>query len=188
MHRAALAAEDCDDRLPVTSVMRTLQDCGRTLPLIEAVVILDGAVRKGLATLESLKLMARTAAGPGSGRLRQAVAHVDELSGSALESGFRPLLDILGVEYRTQVWIDDVGFVDFLVEGWLVIQPDGFEFHADRRTYRNDRRRGNAVVAHGLTQLRYSWEDVRLGPARVLTQVAAVLTLGPSTGKPDRKW
>lgn len=188
MHRATLAPEECDARLPVTSVLRTLNDCARTLVLVEAVVLLDSALRQGRVTMADLHLMAKTANGPGSGKLRQAVAHVDELSGSALESGFRPVLDILGVDYRSQVWIEGVGYVDFLVEGWLVIEPDGFEFHADRRSYRNDRRRGNAVAGHGLTQLRYSWEDVKLNPGRVLAQVAAVLALGPSAGKPDRNW
>lgn len=188
MHRATLAPEDVHDRMPVTGLMRTLSDCARSLILVEAVVILDSALRQGLATMADLRLMAKTATGPGAAKLRQAVAHVDELSGSALESGLRPLLDILGVEYRSQVWIEDVGRVDFLVEGWLIIEPDGFQFHSDRRSYRDDRRRGNAAVAQGLTQLRYSWEDVSFGRVGMLRQIAAVVALGPSRGKPDRDW
>lgn len=182
MHQATLAPEDRGTRVPVTSLLRTLEDCARTLPLIQSVVILDSALRSHSITLKRLKTMARTARGPGSGRIRQAVAHVDELSGSALESSLRPLLDILGVSYETQVYVEGVGWVDFLVEGWLAIETDGFEFHHDRKSYRNDRRRGNRLVQGCATYLRYSWEDVKLNPIGTLRQIAQVVANGPSTG------
>jgi hypothetical protein len=112
IHHADLAVEDYGTRTPVTSLLRTLEDCARTLPLVEAVVILDSALRHQQVTLERLRAMARNARGPGSAKVRQAVAHVDPLSGSCLESGLRPMLDVLGVSYESQVFVEGVGWVD----------------------------------------------------------------------------
>jgi very-short-patch-repair endonuclease len=89
------------------------------------------------------------------------------------------MLDVLGVSYETQVFVEGVGWVDFLVEGWLAIEGDGYEFHRDRESYRNDRRRGNRLVEGRLTVLRFSWEDVHLSPMRTLAQIAAVLEHRP---------
>ncbi len=181
VHHAELAPEDRGLRVPVTSVDRTLLDCGRSLPLLDAAVILDSAVRRRDATIARLHKLAGATRGPGSAVFRRAVAHVDELNGSPLETRLRLLLSLLPAEVRTQVFIPDVGWVDFLLDGWLAIEVDGFEFHADRRSYRNDRRRGNVLAAGGYVLLRFSWEDVRLEPARVLTQIAGVLARGPWT-------
>lgn len=185
IHYADLSPEEHGTRVPVTSLLRTLVDCARTLSLVEAVVVLDSAVRNRHVTLDRLRAAARIATGPGSARIRQAIAHVDELSGSPLESGLRPMLDILGVAYETQVYIDGVGWVDFFVEGWLAIEGDGYEFHRDRAQYRDDRRRANRLVQGRCTLLRYTWEDVHLNRMQTLTQIAAVLENGPSTDASD---
>lgn len=144
IHRAALAPEDYGTRIPVTSLTRTLTDCGRTLPVADAVLVLvlDSAFRQQQVTTDRLQALARAARGPGAGSLRRAVAHVDAMAGFILESRARLLVDLLTSDIQTQVYVEGVGWVDLLLNGWLVIEPDGFEYHRDRAEYRNDRRRG----------------------------------------------
>jgi very-short-patch-repair endonuclease len=59
-----------------------------------------------------------------------------------------------------------------------VIEGDGFAFHADRDSYRNDRRRATALLTGGYALLRFSWEDVRFRPEWVIDQVLTALRLG----------
>lgn len=179
IHRAVLAPDDCGSRIPVTSLVRTLTDCGRTLPLVEAVVILDSALRLHQVTVERLRALGRSARGTGAGNLRRAIAHTDEMAGSALESRARLLVDLLTADVQTQVFVEGVGRVDILLNGWLVIEPDGYEYHRDRAEYRNDRRRGNLLVVGRYRVLRFSWEDVFLYPHVMLAQIEAVLAQRP---------
>ena len=42
----------------------------------------------------------------------------------------------------------------------LAVECDGYEFHRDRRAFRNDRRRDRRLAAAGIRVLRYVWEDL----------------------------
>lgn len=55
------------------------------------------------------------------------------------------------------------------------METDGFAFHADRQSYRKDRRRGNALVLAGWRVLRFSWEDVVHHPDEVVEAVREAL-------------
>jgi very-short-patch-repair endonuclease len=178
VHTSALGRGDVEAWRPVTSLRRTLVDCGRALPLPEAVTVLDSATHIGLIECRELQAIAAGARGPGSANLRLAVRHLDPDAQSALESVLRILLLACGADVRSQVLIPGVGRVDFLINGWLVIEGDGFEFHADRQSYRDDRRRATALLTGGYALLRFSWEDVRFRPAWVIDQVLAALRLG----------
>ncbi|MGQ0625010.1 MAG: endonuclease domain-containing protein, partial [Sporichthyaceae bacterium] len=174
VHRADLSEGDLDPRLLMTSLQRTLLDCGRTMPLMEAVVVLDSALHGHMIGRAALRRAAEAARGHGATALRQAVSFADALSESALESVLRLLLELTGAELRSQVHVEGVGVVDFLLDGWLVIEADGFAFHSDRPAYRNDRRRANALAERGYVLLRFTWEDLKDKPMWVLAQVEAV--------------
>jgi very-short-patch-repair endonuclease len=186
VHRADLHPDEIDHRLLATNVWRTVLDCGRVLPLADAVVILDSALRRGWVKLADLRAAADSARGHGSAALRRAVAHADALSGSALESALRPLLGLLDATMETQVRIRGVpgGPVDFVLNGWLVVETDGFEHHSGRAEYRKDRERSNALAVRGYTLLRFTYEDVAARPWWVLAQVQAVLARGPAARDP----
>lgn len=79
------------------------------------------------------------------------------------------------MSFDCQVFIRGVGRVDLLVDGWLVIEADGYEFHRSRADYRNDRRRGNALAARGYALLRFSYEDAVHHPGYVAGTVREVL-------------
>lgn len=186
VHRVNLRPDEIDFQLPITSVLRTAIDCGRSLPLPDAVVILDSAMRGGRVNSAALKAAASSARGHGAVALRRAVEHADALAGSALESALRLLLLLVDARLETQVKIPDVGPgpVDFVLDGWLVIEADGFEHHSSRDDYKKDRARSNGVVVRGYTLLRFTWEDVKLRPWWVLAQVHAVLRRGPKARDP----
>ena len=174
VHRRDLPA--CERTGITTSLLRTVLDCARELPLREAVVICDAALRAGLETSE-LRAAALSARGPGSGAVRRVADLADGRSESAIESCLRLLAQPLA-SVRSQVWIAGVGRVDLLVDGWLVLEADGYEFHRDRASYRNDRRRQNALVAAGYTLLRFTYEDIVHDEERVLETIRSVLARG----------
>lgn len=182
VHRADLSATAEVAGIPVTSTVRTVVDLSRTLPHPHAVAAADSALHQRLVTSAEL-LEAAAALAPAAGRpqVRQVVTRADGRSESVLETLCRLLLEDAGLrpfetQYVVRAGRRTVGRVDF---AWpdqrLVVEVDGYAFHADRVAYRNDRRRGNALVLAGWRVLRFSWEDV-VGLPQVLTaQVRAAL-------------
>ena len=171
------------DGVRVTTVVRTLLDLCRSLPLGEAVATVDSALRQRSASLKDLRAaLCALPAGRGRSLVARVLALVDVRCGSVLESLLRVLLHVHGVRApRTQVLVrardgSAIGRVDF---AWpdvrLVVEADGFAFHADRRRYRDDRRRSNALVLAGWRLLRFSWEDVVQHPEQVVAVVREAL-------------
>lgn len=60
----------------------------------------------------------------------------------------------------------------------LIVEADGFAFHADRAAYRKDRERLNGLERLGWRVLRFTWEDVVSRPDYVLELVAECLAGG----------
>ncbi|MGQ0844578.1 MAG: hypothetical protein ACT4QF_10620 [Sporichthyaceae bacterium] len=177
VHQARLAPSDLERHRACTTPLRTALDCARTMPLVDAVCILDKAVRDCAVTECQLVEAAARSRGPGATALRRAVAHIDPRAASALESALRLLLRTTDARIRSQAYVRRVGDVDFLVDEWLVAEGDGFEFHSDRRAYRNDRQRGNGITANGLSLLRFTYEDVRFHPLRTIREIERVRQL-----------
>lgn len=175
VHRRDL---DLEERSGVaTSLLRTVLDCARELPLREAVVVCDAALRAGLDRV-CLRTAAAHARGNGAAAIRAAVTLVDGRAESPIESCLRLVAGRLGTVVP-QVWIDGVGRVDLVVDGWLVLEADGFEHHSDRARYREDRRRSNAMAMLGYTVLRFSYEDIVHHEDVVAEVIARVLARGP---------
>lgn len=183
VHRADLAEVAERDGIRVTTALRTVVDLCRSLPLGHAVAAADSALRQQLVTVPEL-VDAAAVLPPALGRpqVREVVARLDPLSGSVLESLCRLVLEDAELRpFETQhvvrVGRDVTVRVDFAwPEQRLVVEVDGFAFHADRMTYRNDRRRMNALVLAGWRVLRFSWEDVVGAPDLVAAQVRQALT------------
>ena len=96
-----------------------------------------------------------------------------------MESVLRTLVSLLPCKVSVQVRYRGVGKVDLVLDGWLVLEADGFEFHSNRAEYRNDRRRGNSLIEQRVVTLRFSYEDLQNRPWEVLAQIERVLKLGP---------
>ena len=179
IHRARIRPDEIHSSTAITTPLRTLLDCGRSMPLVEAVVVMDGALRGGRVSRDALQAAADAARGHGAAALRQAVRWTDALADSPMESVLRVVVSILNCTVRSQVRLRGVrGPVDFVLDGWLALEADGFEFYSGRSDYRRDRAKANALAARGLVLLRFTYEDLQR-PGWVLGQVAQVLALGP---------
>lgn len=170
------------DGMPIVSSIQSILDCCRDLPLREAVVIADSALRERDVTVAELHAaLVALPAGRGRDRVARVVQLVDPLSGSVLETLCRLLLVDAGLPPEdTQLLLrrgrQRIGRVDFAyLSARLVVEVDGFAFHADRKGFREDRRRDNAIVRSGWAVLRFSWEDVVGSPAYVVACVRDAL-------------
>ena len=111
-------------------VLTSVRESLHAAPLIDAVAhsVLCQAPREALATLDSVlhhallthdELATMFAALPA--RFRPLLTLVDPSAGSGPETFMRLLLRAMGVAYETQVYLEGVGYVDFVVDGWLII-------------------------------------------------------------------
>ena len=191
--RADVGRTEVIDGLRVTGVVRTVLDCASVLPVEQAVVVIDSALRQGLVTTAELQWAASRVRGQRATRVRKAVRLADPRCGSVLESLLRVLLVSAGLSPdETQYVIRDgsgqVARVDFaFLKARLVVEADGFEFHRERADYRRDRRRANAFCRLDWSLLRFSWEDVRLQPDYVVDAVRTELSKPPRRQRVPRR-
>jgi very-short-patch-repair endonuclease len=95
-----------------------------------------------------------------SARVRRLVAEADDGAESGTESMVRFRLRRLGIEVRSQVFIEDVGRVDLLVGTRLVIEVDSRAHHTGESAYESDRRRDLLLVARGKLVLRLTYHQI----------------------------
>lgn len=187
VHQARLGPAGIQRFRACTTALRTALDCARFMPFVEAVCTLDGALRAGTLTVHQLNCAAELSSGPGGARLRRAIANLDPRSASALESVLRMLLVATGRRVRSQMLLRNVGAVDFLVDEWLTVEGDGYEFHSNREDYKKDRRRGNGLTVGGHALLRFTYEDVRGRPLWVIDQVQQALAQREPSAQPEKR-
>lgn len=79
-------------------------------------------------------------------------------------SGWRANVElvILGRTLRPDLVFDDVK---------LLVEIDGYAYHADRDAFERDRWRQNLLTADGWTVLRFTWRQVFDNPAAVVAQI-----------------
>lgn len=92
------------------------------------------------------------------------------------ETLLRLILRSLNCAIEVQVDIDGVGRVDFLIDGWLIIECDSRAFHSDWAAQRRDRRRDQAAAARGYVTFRPIAEDVMGAPDKVRDAIAGLLS------------
>jgi len=183
LHRADVAPWDIGvvRGARVTTPLRTAMDICRHAATEDAVAIVDAFLRAGAFTVEELLHAARCTKGPGRLRIQVAASLADPQSGSILESLARVLLWRDGLPApRTQLSLKGgrgwIGFVDF---AWpdhrVVLECDGYEFHAAREPFQRDRRRWSAISAAGWQLVVVTWFDVTRDPAYVVSLMREVL-------------
>lgn len=145
------------------------------LPELESLVMVECAYNRG--DIEPSFLL-RHLDGRRCGKARNALAKVERGADSLLETLARVLFRDAGISTETQVWITGIGRVDFLLEGFLIVEIDGIAFHLDPRQFKKDRRRDNTAILQGLPVLRFFYDDVVYAPDVVLAQVREVLRRG----------
>lgn len=136
-----------------------------------AISTLDSALHLGLLRDDELDELFATL----PRRYRRLRPLLDGRCESGSESLLRLILRSLGVSFDVQVDIQSVGRVDFLVEGWLIVECDSREYHSDWGSQRRDRRRDQAAAALGLVTFRPIAEDIMWHPAEVRSALAGLL-------------
>ena len=118
------------DGLPVTSLVRTAVDLGRTLSFVDAVAVIDAALARGVEREQLLSVLEQRS--PHNARARAAVDFGDPRAESPGESRCRATMKLAGIPIPTLQFrvLDDRGVevarTDFGWEEWgLVGEFDG---------------------------------------------------------------
>jgi very-short-patch-repair endonuclease len=167
------------DPIPTTCAVQTVLDCAAALPLHEAVVVADSALRSRAVSLPGLRRAAEVQRGqPGAKRIRRVLRLADPRSGSVLESLLRVLLTQAGLPRpESQFHIGDRSRgiharVDFC---WpvhrLVVECDGRRWHDPDDARNRDRRRDNGLERLSWRLLRFTWAEVVHDPDHVIDSV-----------------
>jgi very-short-patch-repair endonuclease len=188
VRRSALSASETVRRRDyrATSVVRTLADLGRRLPLEEAVAALDMALHKRLLRSDDLNSWACAHPRyPGIPRLRRIIELAERATESVMETRLRLLL-VLARLPRPHAQIslydefgDFLGRPDFYYPHHrLVIEYDGA---GHRENLMGDNRRQNRLVDAGYRLLRFTAADVLSAPDSVVDLVRRALSAPPSS-------
>lgn len=177
------------DREPVplrglwlTDPVSTLRDLAPRLTHPDLVACVDALASQGRGALvdrplEPVREEAESWRGPGSARLRAAVAQARERVWSPMESRFRLLLTAAGFPCPTmnlQVSDPATGqmfVIDMAYEQWMVaIEYDGDGHRTEARQWRRDLHKNEVLHQLGWTVLRASVDDYR-HPERFLRRL-----------------
>lgn len=136
-----------------------------------AVATLDSVLHLGFLSADEVDALLRTL--PVRATVLRGL--VDGSAESGAETLLRLILRTLPVHVRTQVTIARVGRVDFLVDGWLIIECDGREFHQGWDKQQEDRRRDVEAAGQGYVTIRFTASDIFQDSASIRAQIARVL-------------
>jgi very-short-patch-repair endonuclease len=128
-----------------------------------AIATIDSALNKRLIATTDLadvfsKLPARFAVLRGL---------VDGRAQSGPETLVRLMARSLGCSIALQVKFDGVGYVDLVLDDWLVVECDSREFHHDWAQQVKDRERDLALAARGYATLRLTAAQILYRPTEV---------------------
>lgn len=121
---------------PVSTPVRAAARLITCLPRPTSIAVLDSALRAGL--LDTIDIRDAMAGAPLTRRFP--VSDLDAHAESGVESLVRVALRDVGMRVASQVTIPGVGRVDLLVEGVVIVEVDGREWHRgeQERDYRRD--------------------------------------------------
>lgn len=149
-----------------------------------AIATLDSVLHHRLLTLEQLTVIFATL----PARYRAILRLVDPSAESGPETYMRLILRALGLRFQAQVYIPGVGRVDFLVEGWLIIECDSRQFHEGWGKQVDDRNRDLSAAGLGYVTLRPLAGAIMDDAEEVRRSVAAAVeALGARLGRTTRK-
>jgi very-short-patch-repair endonuclease len=158
------------DGLPVTTLARTVSDLARCLPQHQFDRAVEEAQVLRLVTREELE---RLDGGPA---LRRALHHEPALTRSAAERRLLALVRAARLP-RPATNVRVAGYeVDFLWRGHsLVVEVDGFAYHATRQAFERDRVRDATLQAKGYRVIRITWRQLAAEPHAVVARLASLL-------------
>lgn len=170
-------------RIPITTPARTIVDAaGEVGPRALARMLEEAEVRR-LARPDDVR--AALARAPGR---RGAAALGDLLERDAAPALTRSEAEVALLDLLRSAGIPPTAVnapvgryeVDFV---WhpqrVIVEVDGYAFHAGRAAFERDRRRDAELAAAGWRVLRVTWRQIAETPAAVVARIAGVLAQGP---------
>ena len=145
------------------------------LPPPASTAMATSAVRLHKIPVELLKEQLRGS--DRSGPSLTALRLLDLRCESIIEVDAQDVFRKHGLAFEQQVELEGIGRVDFLIEGFLIVEMDSFEYHSRRDSMRKDRARDNAATLRGFATLRYMSEDIWFAPERVIAEIRRVLDM-----------
>jgi very-short-patch-repair endonuclease len=184
-HNVKLDPRECTrrDRIPITTVPRTLLDLAAVAPLRQLQRAINEADRKGrLNRQEIQEVLERNPRRPGTKALRSLIAALDpqtRRTRSDLEVAFLQLCR----DHRIPTPISNGKVegieVDFHWPGTnLIVELDSYEYHRTPAEFDRDRRRDAELMAKGYVVLRVSEQWLETDPAGVADAVYSLVTSG----------
>lgn len=153
-------------------VVEALARAVRCQPVAAAIATLDSAWHQGL--VGETELDADISMLPARYRVLRGM--LDRRCESGPESLVRLMLRRIGCDFTPQVSLRGVGRVDFVVDGWLVVECDSREFHSAWEQQRRDYRRTLAAARQGYVTVRITAEDILYRPDEVLQALRGVIS------------
>jgi len=161
----------------VTSPARTVLEIAPRLtdPKL-ARALNDGRLHANLRPAHLEELLERLPHHRGTARLRALTRTPQAPTRSAFEDAFLKLCNSFNlptprVNTRVAGYLVDALFPDER----LIVELDGYEFHQDRTSFKNDRERDAATLATGHATVRITWERLQDEPDREATRLHQIL-------------
>jgi very-short-patch-repair endonuclease len=180
-HRSNLALDEITqvDGVHVTTPARTLLDLGTVATPRELERMVAIAERADLCTREDLlTLLRRHACRRGTRRLLTVLGNHARpaLTRSEAEERILALVRAGGIrDPEMNVVIHDHEVDCYWRHARLVVEVDGYAYHASERAFVRDRQRDSALAAAGIQVLRLSWHQISRERDKTLVQLAQAL-------------
>jgi very-short-patch-repair endonuclease len=162
--------------IPVTTPIQTLIDLALRLDRRGIERAINEADKYDLVHPPQLrKALDQRQGEPGAARLRDILdRRTFRLTKEELERRFLPLAHKAGLPVPlTGQWINDFEVDFYWPDLGLVVETDGLRYHRTPAEQARDRLRDQAHTATGLTQLRFTHEQVRYEPEHVVAVLRA---------------
>jgi hypothetical protein len=183
IHRGPLVPVEVTTRIgfSVTTPERTWRDLAAVLPPPALLAVTDQMLQSWCTGDDLARQLERRPHGRGSARARLVLPHGNPLAESPMESVLRWLLHTAGLPAPTLQHVVRSAGGRFLGRGdmaWpehrVLVEFDG-DHHRDRKTFVEDLRRQNLLVAEGWTILRFTSADVYGRPDEVVASIRRAL-------------
>jgi hypothetical protein len=172
IHRPATLTPMTVDDFPLVHPAEVVACALTCLDELDAICVADAALNHGDTTKEEI---AELLVGRYSKAARLRLDQADAAARSHVETRTRLCLRETGLRVETGVVLEGIGEVDALVEGWLIVEDDGFEFHSSKEQFVRDRHRDQRALAAGYVPLRLTYDDVAAGERAIVGIVSRAL-------------
>ncbi|MFJ6376995.1 endonuclease domain-containing protein [Pseudarthrobacter oxydans] len=156
--------------LPAAGVEDVVLHALGCLPRPASTALATSAIRLYSLPLELLELHADRSA-----PVLRALRNLDLRAESIVEVDAQHLFRLNGIDFDAQVHLPGIGRVDFLLNGFLIVESDGYAFHSKRADMLRDRDRNNSSTVNGYAVLRYMPEHIWFNPEQVVSEIRAAL-------------